>query len=135
MFGDSNDDDERVQIEIAAAAIAAGDEAFIAEDFASMNPRDVYGLTSEILDHHNLIADGEIDEEIRIWVDGAWHQPDPPMDEPRMREEDPEPESGGTPEACACDHAPDEHGRDLEYPGSTACEIGGCDCIAYERAA
>jgi hypothetical protein len=32
---------------------------------------------------------------------------------------------------CTCGHAPEEHGHDDEYPGSTACTE--CeDCIAYE---
>lgn len=31
---------------------------------------------------------------------------------------------------CTCGHAPEEHGRDPEYPGSTSCTA--CDCIAYE---
>ena len=32
---------------------------------------------------------------------------------------------------CICGHAPEEHGRDLEYPGSTSCT--SCeDCAAYE---
>lgn len=31
---------------------------------------------------------------------------------------------------CTCGHAPEEHGRDPEYPGSTSCTE--CDCIAYE---
>ncbi len=37
-------------------------------------------------------------------------------------------DSTGT--ACACGHAVEEHGHDLEYPGSTACSE--CECIAYE---
>jgi hypothetical protein len=45
-------------------------------------------------------------------------------------------------EPCVCGHSPEEHGRDPEYPGSTACQADGpagedapgdgCDCIAYE---
>lgn len=35
--------------------------------------------------------------------------------------------------ACTCGHAPEEHGHDPKYPGSTACTVAGCDCIAYER--
>ncbi len=32
---------------------------------------------------------------------------------------------------CVCGHAVEEHGNDLEYPGSSACSE--CtDCIAYE---
>ena len=34
--------------------------------------------------------------------------------------------------ACQCGHAVEEHGHDPEYPGSTACSVEGCDCIAYE---
>jgi hypothetical protein len=34
--------------------------------------------------------------------------------------------------ACTCGHAPEEHGGDPKYPGSTACQADGCDCIAYE---
>lgn len=34
--------------------------------------------------------------------------------------------------ACVCGHAPEEHGDDPKYPGSTACQVEGCDCIAYE---
>jgi hypothetical protein len=33
-------------------------------------------------------------------------------------------------EACACGHAPEEHGHDPKHPGSTACTE--CGCIAYE---
>jgi hypothetical protein len=36
---------------------------------------------------------------------------------------------GGT-AACVCGHAPEEHGRDARYPGSTACVE--CECTAYE---
>lgn len=35
---------------------------------------------------------------------------------------------------CTCDHVLDEHGGDPEYPGSTACNVTGCDCIAFESA-
>lgn len=32
---------------------------------------------------------------------------------------------------CTCGHAPEEHGREPAYPGSTACRE--CeDCVAYE---
>src|SRR5680860_455088 len=31
---------------------------------------------------------------------------------------------------CTCGHAPEEHGRDPEYPGSTSCTE--CDCAVYE---
>lgn len=34
---------------------------------------------------------------------------------------------------CHCGHVQDEHGDDPEYPGSTACSIEGCDCIAFEK--
>lgn len=33
---------------------------------------------------------------------------------------------------CVCGDAKDEHGHDPEHPGSTACAVEGCDCIAYE---
>lgn len=33
---------------------------------------------------------------------------------------------------CACGHARDEHGGDPQYPGSTACSVFNCDCVAYE---
>lgn len=38
---------------------------------------------------------------------------------------------GGT-DPCTCGDAPEEHGRDAAYPGSTACTVEGCGCIAYE---
>jgi hypothetical protein len=31
---------------------------------------------------------------------------------------------------CTCGHSVEEHGPDLEHPGSRACDE--CDCIAYE---
>ena len=37
---------------------------------------------------------------------------------------------GGT-DPCVCGGAPEDHGRDPEYPGSTAC-THCTDCIAYE---
>ncbi len=33
---------------------------------------------------------------------------------------------------CTCGHSPEEHGNDPQFPGSTACSVEGCDCIAYE---
>jgi hypothetical protein len=33
---------------------------------------------------------------------------------------------------CVCGHAPEEHGGDPEYPGSTACQVNDCDCCSYE---
>jgi hypothetical protein len=33
---------------------------------------------------------------------------------------------------CTCGHAPEEHGGDPKYPGSTACSVDDCECIAYE---
>lgn len=33
---------------------------------------------------------------------------------------------------CVCSDAPEEHGHDSEHPGSTACSIEDCECIAYE---
>ena len=35
--------------------------------------------------------------------------------------------------ACTCGHAPEEHGGDPKYPGSSACQAEGCDCIAFEE--
>ena len=37
---------------------------------------------------------------------------------------------GGDTDPCTCGHAPEEHGNDPEYPGSTSCTE--CDCLAYE---
>lgn len=34
--------------------------------------------------------------------------------------------------ACECGHAIEEHGHDPKYPGSTACQVEGCECIAWE---
>jgi hypothetical protein len=34
---------------------------------------------------------------------------------------------------CHCGHVEDEHGHDPKYPGSSACQVEGCGCIAYER--
>lgn len=36
--------------------------------------------------------------------------------------------------ACTCGHAEEEHGHDPKYPGSTACQVEECDCIAFEGA-
>ncbi len=33
---------------------------------------------------------------------------------------------------CTCGHDEAEHGNDLEFPGSTACQDDGCDCVAFE---
>ena len=33
---------------------------------------------------------------------------------------------------CVCGDAPEAHGRDPKYPGSTSCTVEGCECIAYE---
>lgn len=38
------------------------------------------------------------------------------------------------PGPCTCDHAPEEHGHDPEHPGSTACTVKGCECIAFDEA-
>lgn len=38
---------------------------------------------------------------------------------------------GGT-DPCTCGDAPEEHGRDPRYPGSTGCNAPGCECVAYE---
>ncbi len=35
-------------------------------------------------------------------------------------------------ETCTCGHAPEEHGHDPKFPGSTACTIEGCGCIVFE---
>lgn len=35
---------------------------------------------------------------------------------------------------CNCGHVADEHGGDSKHPGSTACAVEGCDCIAFEEA-
>jgi hypothetical protein len=35
---------------------------------------------------------------------------------------------------CTCGDVEDEHGGDPEHPGSTACNVDGCDCIAFEAA-
>jgi hypothetical protein len=34
---------------------------------------------------------------------------------------------------CHCGHVEDEHGGDPQYPGSTACQIEDCGCIAFEH--
>jgi hypothetical protein len=36
------------------------------------------------------------------------------------------------PGSCTCGHAPEEHGHDPKYPGSTACSAEDCECIGYE---
>lgn len=33
---------------------------------------------------------------------------------------------------CTCGHVGDEHGHDKKHPGSTACNVDGCKCIAFE---
>jgi hypothetical protein len=33
---------------------------------------------------------------------------------------------------CTCGDSTEEHGRDSAHPGSTACTVEGCGCIAYE---
>lgn len=35
-------------------------------------------------------------------------------------------------EACMCGHSVEEHAPTKKYPGSSACQAEGCDCIAYE---
>lgn len=35
-------------------------------------------------------------------------------------------------DTCTCGDVKDEHGGDPDYPGSTACSVDGCDCIAFE---
>jgi hypothetical protein len=34
---------------------------------------------------------------------------------------------------CFCGHEFDEHGGIEGHPGSTACTVRGCPCLAYER--
>jgi hypothetical protein len=34
--------------------------------------------------------------------------------------------------ACICGHSIEEHGHDPKYPGSTACQVEGCECFAWE---
>jgi len=34
--------------------------------------------------------------------------------------------------ACMCGHAEEEHGHDPDYPGSSACTVEDCDCVAYD---
>jgi hypothetical protein len=33
---------------------------------------------------------------------------------------------------CTCGHLRHEHGGDVKYPGSTACQIEDCDCTSFE---
>lgn len=33
---------------------------------------------------------------------------------------------------CTCGHEQDEHGGDIDYPGSSACNIDDCDCDCFE---
>jgi hypothetical protein len=33
---------------------------------------------------------------------------------------------------CTCGDDEDDHGNDDEYPGSTACNVDDCECIAFE---
>lgn len=52
-----------------------------------------------------------------------------------IRKLSPEPRGTGaivaSSDPCTCGCAPEEHGRDPEYPGSTSCTACN-DCIAYE---
>lgn len=34
---------------------------------------------------------------------------------------------------CACGDVEDEHGGDPEHPGSSACNVVGCDCVAFDH--
>jgi len=34
---------------------------------------------------------------------------------------------------CYCGHSKEEHVGTKRHPGSTACQVNGCDCIAYEE--
>jgi len=36
-------------------------------------------------------------------------------------------------EICTCGDNIDDHGHDPEYPGSTACNVDDCPCIAFEE--
>jgi hypothetical protein len=36
-------------------------------------------------------------------------------------------------DTCTCGDVLDEHGGDPEYPGSTACNVEGCECVCYEE--
>lgn len=51
------------------------------------------------------------------------------------KKEETRPRTGGaivaSSDPCTCGCAPEEHGRDPEYPGSTSCTACG-NCIAYE---
>ena len=40
-----------------------------------------------------------------------------------------------TSSTCTCGDDEGEHGNDPEYQGSTACNVEGCDCIAFESEA
>lgn len=33
---------------------------------------------------------------------------------------------------CTCGHDEDEHGGDPEFPGSSRCNNGDCDCVCFE---
>lgn len=33
---------------------------------------------------------------------------------------------------CTCGDVLDEHGGDPDYPGSTSCNVEGCECLAFE---
>lgn len=34
---------------------------------------------------------------------------------------------------CVCGDNEDDHGSDPDYPGSTACNCDGCECVAFEH--
>jgi hypothetical protein len=34
---------------------------------------------------------------------------------------------------CTCGHDEEEHGGDPKYPGSSKCNIEGCDCVCWEE--
>jgi hypothetical protein len=36
-------------------------------------------------------------------------------------------------ENCTCGHVYEEHGGDVEYPGSSACNVPDCDCVCFEE--
>lgn len=55
------------------------------------------------------------------------------MSKPKRPPKRPEPTGAivSSMDPCTCGHAPEEHGREPAYPGSTACRE--CkDCVAYE---
>lgn len=37
--------------------------------------------------------------------------------------------------SCECGDVEDEHGGDPDHPGSSACNVEGCGCVAFEASA